>query len=172
MRFKKQFIGIATATAAIAIGGGVAAAYWSVSGSGSGSSAASVAQSLTVIPETPSGANATLFPGGPAGAVYFEITNPNPYPVEVTGVSWSSPTSTNTSSCASANVSIDSSAPTSGLTITVAGNSTSSLTERGVIRLPGRRLRRGHEHHRRPGGITSGGCEQELSRCRTGPRAR
>jgi hypothetical protein len=128
MRFKKQFIGIATATAAIAIGGGVAAAYWSVSGSGSGSSAASVAQSLTVIPETPSGANATLFPGGPAGAVYFEITNPNPYPVEVTGVSWSSPTSTNTSSCASANVSIDSSAPTSGLTITVAGNSTSSLT--------------------------------------------
>jgi hypothetical protein len=138
MKFKnkKLFIGIATATAAIGLGCGVAAAFWSVSGSGSGSGAASVAQSLTVIPETPSGANAALFPGGPAGSVYFEITNPNPYPVQITGVSWSSPTSTLTSQCASSNISVDPGAPTSGLSITVPAATTSPLTSiAGVLDL-------------------------------------
>jgi len=125
-------------TAAVGIGTGTAFAFWSVSGSGSGSGAATVAKSLTVIPETPSGANATLFPGGPAGSVYFEVTNPNPYPVEITGVSWSSPTSTLTSQCASSLISIDSAAPTSGLTITVAANTTSPLESiPGVLDLAG-----------------------------------
>jgi|HubBroStandDraft_1064217.scaffolds.fasta_scaffold176686_2 hypothetical protein len=136
MRMKRMLIGVAAATAAIGIGTGTAFAFWNVSGSGSGASAASVAQTLTVIPETPSGANATLFPGGPAAAVYFEITNPNPYPVEITNVAWSSPTSTNTSSCASSNISVDASAPTSGLAITVPGNTTSPLTSiAGVLDL-------------------------------------
>ena len=124
---KRLLIGVAAATAAVGIGSGTAFAFWTVSGSGSGAGAATVAQSLTVIPETPSGANASLFPGGPAGPVFFEITNPNPYPVQITAVAWSSPTSTLTSPCASSNISVDASAPTSGLTITVPASTTSPL---------------------------------------------
>jgi hypothetical protein len=138
MRMKRLLIGVAVTTAAVGIGTGTAFAFWSVSGSGSGTGAASVAQSLTVIPETPAGAGASIFPGGPAGPVYFEITNPNPYPVEITGVSWSSPTSTQTSSCASSLISIDGAAPTSGLTITVGANTTSPLESiPGVLDLSG-----------------------------------
>jgi hypothetical protein len=107
------FIGVAASVAAIGIGTGTAFAFWTVTGSGSGAGAGTTVQALTVIPETPSGANATLFPGGPAGSVFFEITNPNPFPVQVTAVAWSSPTSTLTSSCASSNISVDASAPTS-----------------------------------------------------------
>jgi hypothetical protein len=112
MRIKKLYVGIAATTAAIALGGGVAFAVWSASGTGSGSGAATVAQSLTVTAVTPSGAAATLYPGGPAGAVYFQIANPNPYAVTLTGVAWGTPTSNNPTACANANIKIDAAAPT------------------------------------------------------------
>ena len=82
MRFKnkKLFIGIATSTAALAVGCGVAFAAWSASGSGSGTGAATVAQSLVVTPVTPAGANASMYPGGPAGAVFFNIRTRIPTP--------------------------------------------------------------------------------------------
>jgi hypothetical protein len=126
-----MLIGVAATVAAIGIGTGTAFAFWTVSGSGSGAGAGTTVQALTVVPETPSGTNATLFPGGPAGSVYFEITNSNPFPVQITAVAWSSPTSTLTSQCASSNISVDANAPTSaanGLTpFTVPASATSSL---------------------------------------------
>jgi hypothetical protein len=134
MRYKKLFIGIATCTAALAVGAGVAFAVWSASGSGSGTGAGATAVALTVNPSTPTGANSNIYPGGPPGTVQFTITNPNPYAVSLTGLSWNGVTSTNTSSCASGNLSIDGSAPTSMPAVIVAAGATSPLIDvNGVI---------------------------------------
>jgi hypothetical protein len=112
MRYKKLSIGIAAIVIGLALGGGVAFAAWSTSGSGSGAGAATVAQSLVVTPVTPTGANASIYPGGLAGPAFVTITNPNPYAVTVTGLSYGTPTSTDTSTCPSSNVSLTGSAPT------------------------------------------------------------
>lgn len=121
---KKMFIGIATTVAALGVGGGVAFAVWTVSGSGSGSGAASVANSLTVTAFTPTGAAANIYPGGPAGSVDFEVSNPNPFAVTITGITWGTPTSSNTTTCANANISLDASAPTT-VSISIPANATS-----------------------------------------------
>jgi len=126
MKSKRFVISVVSVTVVSALTAGIAFAVWSATGSGSGAGAAAVAQSLTVIPQTPSGAGASLYPGGPAGPVYFTVQNPNPYPVTITGVSWSSPTSTLTSQCASSNVSIDANAPTT-VNLSVPANATSPL---------------------------------------------
>jgi hypothetical protein len=125
MKLKKLLIGVTAATAALGAGSGIAFAAWSASGSGSGAGAASVAQSLVVTPVTPSGAGASLYPGGPAGPVFVNIQNPNPYAVTITGLSWGTPTSTNTSSCPSANIGLDAGAPTT-VSIAVPADSTVS----------------------------------------------
>jgi hypothetical protein len=98
--------------AAILVTCGVALAVWTVGGAGSGAGAATVAQSLTISAFTPTGAGATLYPGGPAGQVYLTVANPNPFAVTITGFSWGTPTSTNPAACSSANIGLDSGAPT------------------------------------------------------------
>lgn len=112
----------------LALGGlvataGIALAVWTVGGSGSGSGAATVANNLTVTALTPSGPAASLYPGGPAAAVYFEVANPNPFAVTITGITWGTPTSTNPTSCPNANVTIDASAPTV-VSISIPANAT------------------------------------------------
>ncbi|HEV2360642.1 MAG TPA: hypothetical protein VGS21_02960 [Acidimicrobiales bacterium] len=126
MKFsKKMLIGAAAATAALGAGSGIAYAVWTVQGSGAGGGAATVAQSLTLTAVTPTGANASLFPGGPAGPIEFQITNPNPFAVTINTVTWGTPVSTSTSQCASSNISLDPSAPTS-VSISVPANSTTT----------------------------------------------
>ena len=122
MKMKKLYAGMAATTFAIGIGGGLAFAAWSVSGSGSGGAAATVAQGVTVSAVTPSGAAATLYPGGPASSVYFTVNNPNPYGVNITSVTWGTPISLNTTACPSANITLSPSAPTTGLSIAVPPN--------------------------------------------------
>jgi hypothetical protein len=135
MKVRKLLIGVAATTAAVTIGSGIAFAAWSASGTGSGAGAATTAQSLIVTPVTPAGANASIYPGGPAGPVFFNIQNPNPYAVTITGLSWSSAESTNVSSCASSNISIDAGAPTT-VSISVPADSTASDVEvNGVLDL-------------------------------------
>jgi hypothetical protein len=132
MRIKKKlFMGIAATTAAVALGGGIAFAVWSVSGSGSGGATATVASTLTVNQIVPTGAGANLYPGGVSGVAYT-ITNPNPFAVTVTSVTWGTPTSNNTTSCPSANVAIDASAPTT-VSLAVPANSTSSAFVTGGV---------------------------------------
>jgi len=135
MRFKKMFVGIAAATAAVGLGGGIAFAAWSASGSGSGAGAATVGQSLVVTPVTPAGAGASLYPGGPAGPVFFNIQNPNPYAVTVTGLAWGTPTSTSTSTCPSLNVTLDAGAPTTASISIAAGQTLTSVQINGVLDL-------------------------------------
>lgn len=126
MRIRKWVVGVAAATAAVSVGGGVALASWSAGGNGTGVGASLSAQALTA-PAPAIGSNgASLYPGGPAGRVFIQITNPNPYNVVVTGVTWGAPVSQSPSGCPSSNVVIDASAPTTIGNPTIAGNSTSS----------------------------------------------
>jgi len=114
----------------LALGGivamaGIALAAWTLSGSGSGSGAATVASSLTITQVTPTGAAANLYPGGPAGAVWFTVANPNPFAVTITGITWGTPTSNNPTTCPNSNISIDGAAPTT-VSISVPANTTGS----------------------------------------------
>ncbi|WP_336922463.1 hypothetical protein [Aquipuribacter sp. SD81] len=67
---------------ALALPAAAAAALWTVGGAGVGGGRATTAQDLVVTPGT---AGAQLFPGG-SGDVVFAVSNPNPFPVRVTGV--------------------------------------------------------------------------------------
>jgi hypothetical protein len=135
MKIKKRYAAIGATVAALGVGGGVAFAAWSVSGAGSGAGAATVAQSLVVTPVTPSGAGASLYPGGPAGPVFLTIQNPNPFAVTITGLSWGTPTSTNTSTCPSSNVTLDAGAPTTVSISLAAGATDTNQQIAGVLDL-------------------------------------
>ena len=128
MRRKRLLVATVVATVVCAVSAGIAWAVWTASGTGSGGGAAIVAKSLVVTAVTPSGSGASLYPGGPAGWVYFTIQNPNPYSVQVTGITWGTPTSTSTSNCPSANISLDPSAPTT-VNISVPANTTSGTIQ-------------------------------------------
>ncbi len=78
-------LAVATTATALAVVGLVYAA-WTTNGGGSGYAKAGTAQALTTVNVSASTA-ATLYPGGPAGDVLIKVSNPNPYPVTVTGVS-------------------------------------------------------------------------------------
>jgi hypothetical protein len=123
VRIKKRFIAVAAFVAAIGAGSGIAVAVWTLGGSGSGSGAATVSNSLTLTALTPSGAAASLYPGGPAGSVYFQVANPNPFAVTITGLTWGTPTSNNTTTCPNSNISIDANAPTV-VSISIPANAT------------------------------------------------
>lgn len=135
MRFKKKLlIGLAAATAAIGAGGGVAFAVWTVTGSGSGGAAATVSQNLVIAAVTPSGSSATLYPGGPASAVDMTIANPNPFAVTINTWQWGTPVSSNPTSCANANVSIDANAPlTASLSIPANASANTTYVITGVL---------------------------------------
>jgi hypothetical protein len=124
MRIKKTWIGIAAVPLALLVGTGIALAAWTVSGSGSGTAAGAGTQSLVIAGVAP--AVGSLFPGGPAGSVDLTIDNPNPYPVNVTSITWGAPNSPNTALCANNNLSIDAGAsPSSTVNFTIPANTTS-----------------------------------------------
>jgi hypothetical protein len=132
MKFKKiAIVGVAAVTALV--GGGVAFAAWSASGSGTGSALAYTAQQVTLNAQALTSSAASLYPGGPAGNVYFSVTNPNPYAVKITNVSWGAPVSANPSACPSSVISVDPSAPTSGLSLTVPANGTSAAIQVNAV---------------------------------------
>jgi hypothetical protein len=136
MRSKRFIIGGAAALAAVLIGGGVAFATWSASGSGTGSALAYTEQTVTLNAVALPAGDASLYPGGPAGSVYFTVTNPNPYAVKITNIAWGTPVSGNPSACASSLISVDTNAPVSGLSITVPADGTSAaLQVNGVLDL-------------------------------------
>lgn len=124
MRIKKRWAAAGVAVGSLVAGAGVAYATWTSTGSGSGAARALTAQVMTVNAVTPGAGGAGLYPGGPASWVYFSVTNPNPYPVTVTHLSWGTPVSADTANCPSANVTVDANAPTTvSLPIPASGTS-------------------------------------------------
>jgi hypothetical protein len=135
MKSRKFIVGGALAGAILAASG-VAFATWSATGGGTGSALAVTAQTVTINAVALNSSSASLFPGGPAGNVYFTVANPNPYPIKITNITWGTPVSANPSACSSAFISVDASAPTSGFSLTVAASGTSPVTQvNGVLDL-------------------------------------
>ena len=65
-------LGVVAAAVALSVG---AYAYWTTSGSGTGSATTGTSAAVTV---TQTSTVAALYPGGPAQALNFKITNPGP----------------------------------------------------------------------------------------------
>jgi hypothetical protein len=76
------------ALALLIVGSTVAHANWFARGTGSGTAKTISAVSLTVVADT--GHAPDLYPGA-SGAIYFTISNPNPYPVTLTSASLGTP---------------------------------------------------------------------------------
>jgi hypothetical protein len=116
MRFRLVVVG---ALLSIVLMGAVASALWSASGTGSGRAVALNAQSV-VVSATPG--TQDLYPGSTGGAVYFTLTNPNPYAVTFTTMTAGTVTSSDQANCPASNVSVGNA---SGLSLPVAANTTS-----------------------------------------------
>ena len=77
---------LAVVTAMVAFAAvGLVYAAWTTNGTGSAYSKAGTAQALSTV-DVSASTTATLYPGGPAGDVTIRVSNPNTYPVTVTGV--------------------------------------------------------------------------------------
>ena len=109
-------LAVITTMMALTIVGFVFAA-WTTNGTGSGYAKAGTAQALSTV-DVSASTTATLYPGGPAGDVTIRISNPNTYPVTVTGVTGSG-TITADAGHASCTVTGVSFTPQTGLTIAV-----------------------------------------------------
>jgi hypothetical protein len=123
-----------------ALGGGIAAAAWLVSGTGAATSQAATAVSLTVSPGTPT---ASLYPkpaagyGSPSvGAVVTTVSNPNPFPVQLTSATFGAVTATPLAgrTCAASNV-VATGPVTLATPVTVAANSTAPVTVPGALEM-------------------------------------
>jgi hypothetical protein len=89
MKFAKK-LGAALAVVVVIFAAGIAYAAWTSSGTGSGSAKATTAQALGTVSAdvTTIAAADKLYPGQANGKAVIKITNPNPYSVRVTGVSF------------------------------------------------------------------------------------
>ena len=81
-------VAVVAGATAIAMGGGVALAAWAASGTGDGHAEAGAAQALGTTAMNAAAITAgPLYPNGTATDAQITITNPNPYPVQITTVS-------------------------------------------------------------------------------------
>lgn len=130
---KKRWLAAIAAVATVATGAMIARAAWSANTSGNGEAVALTAQAITLSPNA-TGAP-SLYPGGPAATIFFTASNPNPYAVNFTAASYGTPFSTNSVACASANVSVATTAPATVSVSLPAGASNVSLSIPGVLQL-------------------------------------
>jgi len=133
MRFNKRLGGAIGALVMLLAGAAVVYAAFTATGTGSGRAASVNAVSITVTPTMC--ASADLYPGGPAGAICFTLTNSNPYAVHFTSVTYpnSSAIVAINAPCPNSNVSIASGlSSTLATPINVAANTTT-----GTLSLPG-----------------------------------
>lgn len=138
MRFNKRLGGIIGALVMLLAGAAVVYAAFSATGSGSGRATAVSAQSITITPTTC--ASADMYPGGPAGAICFTLSNPNPYTVHFTSVTYLPGTppaaiTANNASCPATNVAISSTAPTAVNYTVGPGVTTGTQSIGGVLQM-------------------------------------
>jgi hypothetical protein len=122
-------LAVVTTAAALAVVGLVYAA-WTTNGTGSGYAKAGTAQALSTV-DVAASTSATLYPGGPAGDVLIRISNPNSYPVTVTGVAGNGAITADAghSGCTTTGVSFT---DQTGLTIAVPANGQTQHTLSGA----------------------------------------
>ncbi len=111
--------------------GGATVGYgaWTSSGSGPVEARSIGAQAVTL---TAAAGAADLYPGA-SGAVYFRVTNNNPYPIRIKAANFGTVTSSDSTACPADNVSTTN---MTGLALDVAANSTSTtLTIAGAVTL-------------------------------------
>jgi hypothetical protein len=123
----RRVFGIVGVVAAVGILAGTAFALWSSTGSGSGNAKAVTAVTVTVNAVT--GA-ADLYPGGPAGKVFFTLTNTNPYAITFDRVTAASVAGVSggiggSPACATTDVTL-ATLPITGLSLAVGANTTSA----------------------------------------------
>ena len=119
---------VTTMTALVVVG--LVYAAWTTNGTGSGYAKAGTAQALSTV-DVSASTTATLYPGGPAGDVTIRISNPNSYPVTVTGVSGNGSVTPDSghASCTTTGVSFTNQ---TGLTIAVPANGATTHTLTGA----------------------------------------
>lgn len=130
MRIARKPAVVAGVILAVATIGGIAFALWSATATGSGNATALTAETVTINAAT--GA-ADLYPGGPAGSVYFTLSNNNPYSITfdkltaatVSGVSGGIG---GTPACATSDLTV-SALPITGLNVQVAAEENPSATK-------------------------------------------
>jgi hypothetical protein len=132
-RKKKIVVGTAVAAGALAAATGIAAAVWTVNGTGSAGASAVIGQTLQVTAVVSQ--NGTLYPGGPAAAVQFSVTNPNPFPITITSLNWGTPTTFSSTLCPNSQISIDPNAPTTANIALPANAPATTITVPGVLDL-------------------------------------
>ena len=108
------------ATVALVLGGGtVAYGAWSSNAAGSSQAKSVTAVALTVNVAT---GGPDLYPGG-SGAVYFTVTNTNPYGVSLTAANFGAVTSSDEANCPASNITVSNK---TGLSLSVGANTTSA----------------------------------------------
>jgi hypothetical protein len=107
---RKKLVAIGATLVVAGAGAVVAYAAWSAHGSGNGTASARSAQAVTVT--AAANGSADMYPGGPAGTISFTLSNPNPYALTLTAVSYGTPVSAaDLSGCPSTNLTVNGSAP-------------------------------------------------------------
>jgi hypothetical protein len=127
-RRRRRRAALIAAGAAIAVGvtGGIGYAVWLASGSGPGAAQATSAQALSVVAGTVP-ASAHLYPGATRDVV-FDVTNPNPYNVQVTSATLS--TVTGVGGCPAGEFTVN---PGSVTPVTINASSTQTVTVTGGL---------------------------------------
>lgn len=109
---------------------GVAYAVWTSAGSGNGSATMGTTANLTNLTATAS-TTSKLYPGGPNADVATTVSNPNAFPVKVTGAAFGAVTvSGATGTCVTTGVTFTT--PTAGLPTVVPANGSASITLAGA----------------------------------------
>ena len=123
-----RIIGVGAGVVAFVVAGLVYAA-WTTSGSGSGYAKAQSAQSLSTV-DVSATTTASLYPGA-SGNVQMRLSNPNPYPVRVTGVTGNGPITADSghATCVTTGVTFTNQ---TGLTLDIAANGTLDRTFNGA----------------------------------------
>jgi hypothetical protein len=117
-RRRRRIVAIVAWTMALVVPAGLGYALWSANGTGSGAAKATSAVALTISTGTASG---DLYPGFTGGDVFLEVSNPNPYAVDLTSAAFGTVTSSDPTNCPASNISTTSSA---SLSLHVAASST------------------------------------------------
>lgn len=126
---RRRRIGVLAVLFLALLSGSVAVASWLVDGTGPGAAKASTVVELTVSAGTPT---ASLYPGA-TGDLAARVSNPNPFPVTLTGATFGAVTVTPLSgqTCTVDDVAV--SGPVSLSGITVPANSGAAVTVPGAL---------------------------------------